>query len=240
MTLKLDKLNVSINGKKILENISFSLKRGEVVVLMGPNGAGKSSITKTIMSHPKYEIKSGKIFLDKEDITKLSADEKAKKGIFLSFQSPIEIHGVTLSNFLRTSYNSVTNKNMKTVDFFKLLTQKMDELKMEKKFRSRFLNVGFSGGEKKRVETLQMLLLEPNYIMLDELDSGLDVDALKMISESINKLREKKKVGVLIITHYNKILDYIKPDRVLVLKSGKIVDEGDAKLARDIEKKGFN
>lgn len=240
MTLKLDKLNVSINGKKILENISFSLKRGEVVVFMGPNGAGKSSITKTIMSHPKYEIKSGKIFLDKEDITKLSADEKAKKGIFLSFQSPIEIPGVTLSNFLRTSYNSVTNKNMKTVDFFKLLTQKMDELKMEKKFRSRFLNVGFSGGEKKRVETLQMLLLEPNYIMLDELDSGLDVDALKMISESINKLREKKKVGVLIITHYNKILDYIKPDRVLVLKSGKIVDEGDAKLARDIEKKGFN
>lgn len=237
--LELKNISVLVEDKKILNKISFSLNQGEVLVLMGPNGAGKSSITKTIMSHPKYKIISGNILLDNNDITNLAVNEKAKKGIFLSFQSPIEIPGVTLSNFLRTSYNAVTGNNLKTVDFFKLLKEKMDILGLDSKFRSRSLNVGFSGGERKKVEVLEMLLLEPDFIMLDELDSGLDVDALKLISNAINELRKKKKVGVLIITHYNKILDYIKADKTIVLKNGTIVESGDASLAKRIEKEGY-
>ncbi len=240
MGLKLEGISVSVNDKKILKDISFDLDLGEVLVIMGPNGAGKSSITKAIMSHPKYRINSGKIYLFGEDITNLTPDEKAKKGLFLSFQNPIEIPGVTLSNFLRASYNSVTGKNIKTVDFFKLLQEKMEILGMDKSFRSRFLNHGFSGGEKKKVEVLEMLLLEPDFIILDELDSGLDVDALNIISKAINKLREKKKIGVLIITHFNKILKYIEPDRTIVIKEGIIFKEGDGNLAREIEEKGFN
>ena len=237
--LELENISVLVEDKKILDKVSFSLKQGEVLVLMGPNGAGKSSITKTIMSHPKYKIISGNIKLDGKNITHLNTDEKAKIGLFLSFQSPIEIPGVTLSNFLRTSYNAVTGKKIKTVDFFKLLKEKMDILGMESKFRSRSLNVGFSGGEKKKVEVLEMLLLEPDFIMLDELDSGLDVDALNLISKAINELRKKKKIGVLIITHYNKILNYIKPDKTIILKNGKITKLGDGNLAFEIEKTGF-
>lgn len=238
--LELKNISVSIGDKNVLHDISFSLKKGEVIVLMGPNGAGKSSITKTIMSHPEYKITNGNIFLDKENITNLSSDEIAKRNIFLSFQNPVEIPGVTLASFLKTSYNSITNKNIKTVDFFKLLKEKMQYLNMEPKFRSRYLNVGFSGGEKKKTEVLQMLLLEPEFILLDELDSGLDVDALNIICKNINELKAKNNCGILIITHYNKILDYIPADKTIVLKTGQIANVGDESLAKKIEKKGFN
>ncbi len=238
--LEIQNLSISIEGKKVLNDINFNLNSGEVVVLMGPNGAGKSTITKSIMSHPDYILNSGKILLDGKDITNISADEKAKLGLFLSFQSPIEIPGVTLSNFLRTSYNAIKGVDMKTVDFFKLLSNKMDILEMDKKFRSRFLNVGFSGGEKKKAEVLQMMLYEPDFILLDELDSGVDVDALKILTKAINILRKEKKIGILIITHYNKILEYITPSRVIILKDGKIVKEGNSSLAKEIESKGFN
>lgn len=241
MEKKLEVKNISakINNQEILKNISFSIDSNEVVVLMGPNGAGKSTISNVLMGNPKYEITNGNILLNGEDITKVDTNIRAKKGLFLSFQSPIEISGVTMTNFLRTSYNSIKDSNINLSNFMKILNENMGELGLDSKFRGRFVNSGFSGGEKKRSELLQLMLFEPDFVILDEIDSGLDVDGLKLVGEMLNKILSKRNMGVIIITHHNKILEYIKPDRVLILKGGQIVEEGNFDLAKKIEKEGF-
>lgn len=239
MKLEVKNLSVSIENKKILDNISFDIKNGEIVVLMGPNGAGKSSIAKALMGHHSYKIDSGDIFLDNIEITNMKTEQRAKKGLFLSFQDPISIEGVTMSNFLRTSYNLLKEKNIQTSQFFKLLDEKMQILEMDKKFKSRYLNLGFSGGEKKKSELLQLLLFEPKFAILDEIDSGLDVDALKLVVKIISNLNKENNTGFLIITHLNKILEYLNVNKVLILKEGKIVEVGDSSLIKRIEEKGF-
>ncbi|MCA9460372.1 MAG: Fe-S cluster assembly ATPase SufC [Nanoarchaeota archaeon] len=239
-SLELKNLFVKVAGKDILSDVNLKIKAGEVCVLMGPNGAGKSTISNVIMGNPKYEVVSGDIILDGEVITNLKTNERAKKGLFMSFQHPSEISGVTMANFLRTSYNIMHEKKLNVGQFHKLLKEKMLDLNMDGKFRSRFVNAGFSGGEKKRSEILQLVLFEPSFAILDEIDSGLDVDALKLVAKNINILKTKNNMGIIIITHYNKILDYLKADKVFVLKNGKIVREGGACLAKEIEVSGFN
>ncbi len=237
--LEVRSLCVNVNDKRILEDISFDVPKGGVVVLIGPNGAGKSTVSNALMGNPKYNMVKGKILLDKENITELDSDKRAKKGLFMSFQQPVEISGVSMSNFLRQSYNSVKGTNLQIGEFMKLLNEKMNILGFDSKFRGRFVNSGFSGGEKKRSEILQLLLFEPEYAILDEIDSGLDVDSLKRVCESIEEVRVKKKIGILIITHYNKILEYIKPDEVIVLKEGRVSQRGGLELANKIFKDGF-
>lgn len=238
--LEIKNLCVSVEGKEVLKNVSLSIEKGEVYALMGPNGSGKSTLANTLMGHPKYEITSGKVILDGEDVTEISPDKKAKMGLFLSFQYPMEVDGVTFSSFLKTAYNNVHLENeMSALKFRKLLTEKMKQLKMDPKFASRYLNVGFSGGEKKKAEILQMSILDPKYMMLDETDSGLDVDALRIVSEGVNTLRSQGN-AFLIITHYNRILGYVKPDKVFVLVNGELVDQGGSELSDEIEKNGFS
>lgn len=238
--LELRNLSVKVEDKLILDDVSLVFNSNEVVALMGPNGAGKSTISNVIMGNPKYEVESGQILFNGEDITDFDVEKRAKLGIFMSFQSPVEISGVTLMSFLRTSYNQIKGKNLKTVEFSKLLREKMKILEMNPKFRARGINEGFSGGEKKRAEILQMLLLEPKFAILDEVDSGLDVDSLKLICDNLQALREEIGLSFMVITHYNKILDYLNPDKVVVLKNGKVVKVGDFSLAKQIEEKGFN
>ena len=206
---------------------------------MGPNGSGKSTLANVLMGNPKYEVTSGKIFLDGEDITELSADERAKRGLFLSFQYPSEINGVTMSNFLRIAYNSVKKTNVNVLDFHRKLKDKMKELDIDSSFIKRYINEGFSGGEKKRAEILQMSVLEPKYAILDETDSGLDVQAIKIVGDNVTKMRNPER-GILIITHYYRILNHITPDKVHVMINGEIVDEGGKELAEEIENNGFN
>lgn len=238
MLLEIKDLHVKIEGKEIIKGVDLYVKKGEVVALMGPNGSGKSTLANALMGHPKYEISKGEVLLEGENITSLEPDEKAKKGLFLSFQYPSEISGVTLSNFLRAAYNSVKGVNLSVMDFLKLLKEKMALLKINEEFSNRYINEGFSGGEKKKVEILQMAVLQPKLAILDETDSGLDVDALKIVAEGVNKTRNSK-TGVLIITHYQRILNYIKPDRVYIMRNGKIVEEGTRELAVKIEEKGY-
>ncbi len=237
--LKLDNVSVEVNGKEILSNIDMEIKRGEIVVLMGPNGAGKSTIANVVMGNPKYKIINGNVILNEKILNDVQTNERAKLGVFMSFQHPAEVDGVTMMNFLRVSYNSIKGKEENAVSFKKILTSKMEELNMDLNFRKRFLNSGFSGGEKKRSEILQLLLLEPKYAFLDEIDSGLDVDALKLVSKNICKIAKEKNMGVLIITHYNKILEFLNPDRVIVLKSGRIDRVGGPDLIKEIEIKGY-
>ena len=238
-SLKLKDLSVMVGGKKILEKINLEIKSGEVVVLMGPNGAGKSTIFNAIAGNPNYKIINGEINLSNENITDTQPEERAKKGLFLSFQNPVEIDGVTMTSFLRSAYNSIKGKNVNVIEFQKLIKEKMAFLEMDSKFRVRSINKGFSGGEKKRSEILQMLLFEPKFALLDEIDSGLDVDALKIVSKGIEKVKNESNTGILIITHYNKILDYVKPNRVYILKKGEIVESGDGEIAKRIENRGF-
>lgn len=178
--------------------------------------------------------------MDGEDITELGVDERAKRGLFMSFQHPVEINGVTLTSFLRTSYNAIKGSNLRVGEFHKLIKEKMDLINMDSKFRTRSINFGFSGGEKKRTEILQMMLFEPKFALLDEIDSGLDVDALKSVGYGINKVKEDNNTGLIIVTHYNKILDYVKADKVIVVKDGRIEKTGGPQLAKEIENKGFN
>jgi len=246
--LEIQNLFVEVEGKEILRNVNLELNLGDVVALMGPNGSGKSTLANTIMGNPKYKIVSGKIILNGEDITQTKVDERARKGLFMSFQYPKEISGLTLSTFLRTALNvkrkNEGNKILDVVEFHKLLKLKMADLGIDSKFANRNLNEGFSGGEKKRCEILQLSLLEPKYAILDETDSGLDVDALKIVAKGIvmikqNLKKEGKDMGILIITHYNKILDYIVPNKVVLIQNGKIGKTGGKELAKEIEKKGF-
>ena len=238
-TLLIQDLHVEVGGKEILKGVTLTLNTGQVCAIMGPNGSGKSTLASTIMGHPKYKVTKGKILLDGEDIASLPANERAKRGLFLSFQYPSEITGVTVSNFLRTAYKAVTKENISVVDFHKLLKEKMDRLQMDKGFSKRYLNEGFSGGEKKRAEILQMMILQPGFAILDETDSGLDVDALKIVAQGIQAMTGPER-GVLLITHYTRILNYIVPDKVYVLHQGRIIAQGEKELAHQIEAQGYD
>ena len=237
--LKIENLHVNIDDKEILKGVNLEIKQGEIHALMGPNGSGKSTLSFALMGHPKYEITKGKVTLDGKNIFKMSVSERAKAGLFLSFQYPVEIPGVSLANFLRTAYNEIKDTKINVMNFMKLLYEKMAMLKINKKFAGRNLNVGFSGGEKKRTEILQMAILEPKFGILDETDSGLDVDALRIVAKGVKKL-VGPKLGILIITHYQRILHHIKPDFVHVLVDGKIIKSGSHELAKEIEKTGYD
>jgi len=237
MTLEIKNLKVNVESNEIVKGISLSLAKGKVIALMGPNGSGKSTLASSLMGHPKYEITSGSIHLNDEDITVAKPHERAKKGLFLAFQYPAEIEGISVTHFLRTAYMAKTGKKISVVDFYKLLKEKMQLLKMDEGFARRQLNFGFSGGEKKRLEILQLSVLEPEYAILDETDSGLDIDALKIVSEGVNAHRSK--MGVLLITHYTRILKYITPDEVYIMKNGKIVKKGGPVLAHELEEHGY-
>jgi Fe-S cluster assembly ATP-binding protein len=233
----IDNVTVSIEGKKIIDGLSLTIAPGEVHALMGPNGSGKSSLANAIMGHPRYNV-AGTVTLDGQEVLSLSADERAKLGLFLSFQHPLEIPGVTVENFLRMARNSVKKTNISVLEFHKFLKMKLEELKIEQAFATRYLNEGFSGGERKRMEILQMSVLEPKYVILDETDSGLDVDALKVVAEGINRLKASG-CGILIITHFNRVLKLVEPDKVHVLLDGKITKSGNKELAHETELQGY-
>lgn len=236
--IEIKNLNVKSNEKEILKGVNLNLEKGKVYALMGPNGSGKTTLANVLMGNPKYKISSGKILSNKKSIINLSPDKRAKKGFFLSFQFPAAISGVTISNFLRTAYNSLKKNKMSFLDFKRLLEEKAKELNINERFLGRYLNEGFSGGEKKKMEILQMLVLNPKFLILDETDSGLDIDSLRIISKGIKKFINKDKT-ILIITHHKRILDYLKPDRVFVMLDGKIVKEGKKEMINDLEKKGY-
>jgi Fe-S cluster assembly ATP-binding protein len=237
--LKIENLSTSIDGKDILKNFYLNINDGEVHALMGPNGTGKSTLSKVILNNKKYKKLSGKIMFDDVDITNMSTDEIARKGIFLCNQLPCEIDGVTTADFLRTALNE--KEEVSLYQYIKKIDSAVKDLKMDENMIHRSMNKGFSGGEKKKNEILQLKVLEPKFIILDELDSGLDVDSLKIVCENINSyLKEHENTSVLIITHYPKILQYIKPDYVHVMVNGNIKKTGDASLALEIEEKGYD
>jgi Fe-S cluster assembly ATP-binding protein len=236
--LRIENLHVSVEGKEILKGIDLTVRPGKVHAIMGPNGSGKSTLAYTLMGHPGYEITEGRIYLDGTDITELTPDERAKQGLFLAFQYPHSIPGVTMANFLRTAVNAVSDTPVTPRDFRQQLREKMGLLKMNDQFAGRYVNEGFSGGEKKRAEILQMAMLRPRYAVLDETDSGLDIDALRIVADGVNALLGPQ-MGVLVITHYQRLLNYIKPDYVHVLVNGKIVREGGPELALELEQTGY-
>lgn len=236
--LEIQDLSVSVENTKILVGINMSINTGEVHVLMGQNGTGKSTLVSTIMGDPRYKIETGKIIFKGEDITEHSADERAKLGIFMSFQNPHEVPGISLENFLRTSRGALTGKTPGVIKFQKELHAMMEELHMDKSYAQRYLNVGFSGGEKKKAEILQMLMTNPSLALLDETDSGLDVDAVRTVSEGINKFCGPDN-AVLIITHSSRILDALKIDKVHVLREKKIVTSGGSDIIKLINERGF-
>ena len=239
--LKIENLDVSINNKKILDNFNLIINDGEIHAIMGPNGVGKSTLSRVIMGDSNYKILSGSIFFNGDNILPLSVDERAKKGIFLAMQYPMEIEGVSNQDFLRTAMSSVQNKRVGLYDFIVKCEKGSDELEMHKDLIHRSLNVGFSGGEKKKNEVLQIKLLNPKFIILDELDSGLDVDSLRIVGENIRLYKEQNSdTSILIITHHPKILEYLRPDKVHVINNGVITKSGNYDLAMDIEKNGFN
>jgi Fe-S cluster assembly ATP-binding protein len=241
--LTIKNLHAGINGKEILKGIDLTINAGEVHAIMGPNGSGKSTLSAVIAGNENFEVYEGDILFNGESILELSADERAHKGVFLSFQYPVEIPGVTTTNFIKTAINA--NRKAKGLDdlpakeMLQLIREKSDLLEMDRKFLSRSLNEGFSGGEKKRNEIFQMAMLEPKLAILDETDSGLDIDALKIVANGVNKLKRKDNATI-VITHYQRLLDYIIPDHVHVLHDGKIVKSGDKELAYALEEKGYD
>ncbi|ADO77920.1 Fe-S cluster assembly ATPase SufC [Halanaerobium praevalens] len=236
--LKISGLESRVEEEEILNGINLEVNKGELHVIMGPNGAGKSTLANVLMGHPEHQITKGEIEFEGEKINDLAVDKRAKKGIFLSFQYPQEIPGVTVENFLRTAKTATTGEQQSIFDFKFLLEEKMDLLNIDQSYADRYLNKGFSGGEKKKNEILQMAVLEPKLAILDETDSGLDVDATKTVAEGIKKLASADN-AMIIITHHNQILDYLKPDFVHVLVDGKIAKSGDMSLAEKIEKEGY-
>lgn len=237
--LEIKDLCVRVGEKDILKNVNLKVNKGETHVIMGPNGSGKSTLVNTIMSNPKYEITSGKIFFEGEDVTEFAADERAKRGIFMSFQSPIEVPGISVENFIRTSKSAVDDKPVSVLRFNLDLSKKMKELEMKPEYASRYMNYGFSGGEKKKTEILQMQILNPKLAMLDETDSGLDVDAVRIVSEGIKNFKKDEDKALMIITHHKEIISNVVPDYVHVIIDGKIVKEGDASLIHKIEEEGY-
>ena len=240
--LKIKNLSAKVKDSnlKILNKLNLEIKEGEIHAIMGPNGTGKSTLSKTIMGHYLYEVTSGDIIFNGESLLKLDVDERAKKGIFLCMQDPTVIEGVSNSEFLRTAQGEITNEKVNLYTFIKEIEKSMDEVKLDSNLLHRSINKGFSGGEKKKNEILQLKVLKPKFIILDELDSGLDVDSLKVICKNINKyLKENKDVSLSIITHYPRILEYIKPDYVHILKDGSIVKTGTLDLAFEVDKNGY-
>lgn len=237
--LEIKDLTAGVEEKELLHGVSLTVGAGETHVLMGPNGAGKSTLGSVIMGSPEYEVSGGKLYFDGEDITEESADKRAKKGIFLSFQNPIEIAGVSLSEFLRNALEQVTGKHLKMWDFKKKLRSCMDILGMDSAYADRDLNVGFSGGEKKKAEILQLLVLEPRLAILDETDSGLDVDAVKTVSAGIDEYKKRTGGSLIVITHNTKILEALKVDKTHILAAGRLAAEGGAELVDDVIANGF-
>ncbi|CAM1359748.1 conserved hypothetical protein [Tenacibaculum sediminilitoris] len=241
--LKIENLHAQVEGKDILKGINLEVKAGEVHAIMGPNGAGKSTLSSIIAGNETYEVTSGSIELEGEDISELAPEERAHAGVFLSFQYPVEIPGVTVTNFIKTAINESRKaqglEEMPAKDMLKKIREKSELLEIDRKFLSRSLNEGFSGGEKKRNEIFQMAMLEPKLAILDETDSGLDIDALRIVSNGVNKLKSKDN-AIVVITHYQRLLNYIVPDYVHVLYDGKIVKTGDASLALELEEKGYD
>jgi Fe-S cluster assembly ATP-binding protein len=237
-TLVVEGLHAEIDGKEILKGVDLRVPAGEIHALMGPNGSGKSTLAYTLMGHPKYMVTGGSVSFDDTDVLSLTPDERAKLGLFLSFQYPTAIPGVTMVNFLRASLRSL-GKEMPAREFMQALKREMDALKMDEQFRSRYVNDGYSGGEKKRAEILQMAMLRPKLAILDETDSGLDVDALRTVAEGVKRLTGPD-MGILLITHYYRILEFLTPDVVHVLHDGRVVRSGGATLAREIEHGGYD
>ena len=237
--LEVKDLEVTVEGKQILNGLSLTVPAGEVHAIMGPNGSGKSTLANTLMGHPRYVVTGGRIFLKGEDVTDMPPDERARKGMFLAMQYPTSIPGVTMVNFLRAALKAVQGKDVPVREFRERLFEAMAILKMDESFARRYVNEGFSGGEKKRAEVLQMSLLRPAMAVMDETDSGLDIDALRTVSEGINALRNEE-MGILLITHYQRILNYVMPDHIHVLYRGRIVRSGGRELATELEEKGYD
>lgn len=237
--LKIENLKVSVEEKEILKGVNLTINRGEIHVVMGTNGAGKSTLVNAIMGNPMYTVTEGSISLDGENITEAAVNERAKKGIFLSFQSPLAIPGITVENFIRTAKSTITGEKERMMPFKRALREQMDLLHMNRSYADRYVNEGFSGGERKKNEILQMCMLNPKLAMLDETDSGLDVDAVRIVSEGVARFHNEDN-AILIITHHNQILQSIKPDYVHVLIDGRIVTTGDASLVQQIEQNGYD
>ncbi len=239
--LSIENLHVKIADKEIVRGLSLHVPRGDVHAIMGPNGSGKSTLAKVLAGHPDYEVTQGKVLMDDEDVLALPADERARRGLFLAFQYPSEIPGVTIANFLRAAVQArmPEGEELEATDYYARLYEKMELLGMDRSFTSRSVNEGFSGGEKKRNEILQMAMLEPKYAVLDETDSGLDIDALKIVSHGVNSLRGPN-LGILLITHYQRLLNYIVPDHVHVMVAGRVVRSGRKELALELEERGYD
>ncbi|HEY2102945.1 MAG TPA: Fe-S cluster assembly ATPase SufC [Chthoniobacterales bacterium] len=239
--LEIKNLRVAIGESEIIRDLSLTVRTGEVHAIMGPNGSGKSTLAKVIAGHPDYRVTSGEVLMDGENVFELDPDERARRGLFLAFQYPSEIPGVTIANFLRAAAQSrlPEGEELEATDYYARLYEKMDLLNMDRSFTSRAVNEGFSGGEKKRCEILQMAMLEPRFAILDETDSGLDIDALKVVAHGVNSLRSPN-LGVLLITHYQRLLNYIIPDFVHVMVQGRIVRSGGKDLALELEEKGYD
>jgi len=238
--LEIKNLNVSIHEKQILNGLSLTLPKGEVHAIMGPNGTGKSTLAKALAGHEDYKITSGTATMNGKNILDMEVDERSREGLFLAFQYPIEIPGVSIANFIRAALNSRQNEDeIDAVAYYKELYAEMERLGIDRKFTSRSVNEGFSGGEKKRCEILQMAMLKPDYCILDETDSGLDIDALKIVAEGVNHMRSDDR-GILVITHYQRLLNYIVPDKVHIMWDGRIVKSGDKSLALEVEERGYD
>ena len=236
--LKIESLHVEIDGQEIVKGLDLEVGEGEIHAIMGPNGSGKSTLANVLMGHPRYEVTGGSITFRGADIFELEPDERAKLGMFLAFQYPSEVPGVSVANFLRTAVNSVREEELSPMDMYRLLQEKMKIMQMDPRFAERYLNEGFSGGEKKRNEILQMLMLDPRLAIMDETDSGLDIDALQVVARGVNELRGPEFSAV-IITHYQRILRYMEPDHVHVMLDGRLVTSGGKELALDLEDKGY-
>ncbi|WP_062073385.1 Fe-S cluster assembly ATPase SufC [Demequina sediminicola] len=243
-TLEIKNLHASVETpegtKQILKGVNLTINSGETHAIMGPNGSGKSTLAYAIAGHPKYDITEGSVFLDGEDVLEMSVDERAKAGLFLAMQYPVEVPGVSVSNFLRTAKTAIDGEAPKLRTWVKDVKVSMEQLRMDSSFAERNVNEGFSGGEKKRHEILQMELLSPKIAVLDETDSGLDVDALRIVSEGVNRVKENTGLGVMLITHYTRILRYIKPDFVHVFVNGQVAEEGGPELAERLEAEGYD
>ncbi|MED6298451.1 MAG: Fe-S cluster assembly ATPase SufC [Verrucomicrobiota bacterium] len=240
-TLEIKDLHASVNGTEILKGLSLSVPKGQVHAIMGPNGSGKSTLAKVMAGHQDYEVGSGDVFLDGKSLLEMDVDERSREGLFLAFQYPAEIPGVSNANFIRAARQArlPDGEEIDAVAFYQEMYDKMAKLGIDKKFTGRSVNEGFSGGEKKRNEVLQMMMLEPKYAVLDETDSGLDIDALKIVAQGVNAMRSEER-GFLVITHYQRLLEYIVPDHVHVLNEGRIIRSGPKELALELEEKGYD